>query len=87
MLLLINFKNIFISILLNVSNIELKENSNTDESENFNTDVQIYLTPKRKYKKFIIIKVNFNITKRDGEEYPYKKTIFISNLTTPDTTI
>ena len=38
-LFLINFKNVFISISLNVLNIELKKDSDTDESENFNVDV------------------------------------------------
>ncbi len=35
-LLFINFKNIFISISLNVSNIKLEEDSNIDELKNLN---------------------------------------------------
>ena len=39
MLFLFNFRNIFVIISLNVSDIELKENLNTDESKNFNIDI------------------------------------------------
>ncbi len=35
----IDFKSIFTSISLNVLNIELKKDLNTDKSENFNTDI------------------------------------------------
>ncbi len=39
-LLSINFRNAFISISLNISDIELeKEDSNTDELENFNVNI------------------------------------------------
>ncbi len=38
-LLPINFKNTFISILLNISNIEPEEDSDTNESKNFNIDI------------------------------------------------
>jgi len=34
-----DFGNAFISILLNISDIEAKEESNIDDSENFNTDI------------------------------------------------
>ncbi len=34
-----NFENIFISIPLNISNIETKKKSNINESENFNTNI------------------------------------------------
>jgi len=37
--LLIDFGNAFISILLNILDIELEENSDTDELENFNTGI------------------------------------------------
>ncbi len=39
MLLLIDFKNVFISILLNISNIELKEDLNINKLKNFNIGV------------------------------------------------
>ena len=35
----INFENIFVLILLDILDIEAKENSDIDELENFNTDV------------------------------------------------
>ena len=35
----IDFGNIFISILINISDIELKENLDTDESKNFNAGI------------------------------------------------
>jgi len=39
MLLSFDFKNVFISILLNVSDIKVKEDLNTDELKNFNIDI------------------------------------------------
>ncbi len=39
MLFPINFGNMFISIPLNVSNIEAEKDSDIDKSENFNADV------------------------------------------------
>ncbi len=39
MLLFINFDNVFISILLDILNIEIEEDSDIDESENFNVNV------------------------------------------------
>jgi len=39
MLFPINFKSVFISILLNILDIELKENLNINESENFNVGI------------------------------------------------
>ncbi len=38
-LFLIDFENVFISISLNISDIKLEENSDIDESEEFNADV------------------------------------------------
>ena len=38
-LLLIDFKNIFISISSNILDIELKENLDIDELKNFNIDI------------------------------------------------
>ncbi len=35
----INFKNVFISIPLNILDIELEEDSDINESEEFNTDI------------------------------------------------
>ncbi len=69
----IDFGNVFTSIPLNVLNIELKENSDTDESEELNIDIWIYLTSKRKYKEFTVMGVNLNIARNDGEEYLYKE--------------
>ncbi len=37
--LLIDFENVFTSILINVLDIELEEDSNTYKSKNFNVDV------------------------------------------------
>jgi len=39
MLLSFDFKNIYISIFLNVFDIEIEEDLDIDESENFNMDV------------------------------------------------
>jgi len=39
MLLSIDFGSVFISISLNISDIELKEDLDIDESKNFNTNV------------------------------------------------
>ncbi len=69
----IDFRNVFTSISLNASNIKLKENSDIDKSKEFNIDIQIYLTSEKEYKEFIVINVNLNIVKNDGEEYPYDK--------------
>ncbi len=33
----------------------------------------MYLTFKREYKEFIIIRINFNIVKKDDKEHLYKK--------------
>ncbi len=68
-----DFGNAFISISLNISNIEAKEDSNTNDSENFNINIQTYLTFKKEYKEFIVIRVNLNIVKNDGEEYLYNE--------------
>jgi len=38
-LLFINFGNIFISIFLDILDIEAEEDLDTDESENFNVDI------------------------------------------------
>ncbi len=73
MLLSIDFGNIFISISLNISNIELEKDLNIDESKNFNIDIQIYLTLEKEYKEFIVIRVNLNIIKKDDKEYFYNK--------------
>ena len=69
----IDFKSVFTSISLNILDIELEEDSDIDESEEFNADVQIYLIFKKKYKEFIVINVNLSITKNDGEEHLYNK--------------
>ncbi len=73
MLLSFDFKNIYISIFLNVFDIEIEEDLDIDESENFNMDVQIYLVFEGEYEEFIVIKVNFNIVKNNDKEYLYKE--------------
>ena len=70
---LINFRNTFISISLNVSNIELEEDSDIDELKNFNISIQIYLVFERKHKEFTVIEVNFNITKNNNEKHLYNE--------------
>ncbi len=76
MLLFINFGKIFILKFLNVLDIELKEDLDTDKPENFNVNVQTYLAFEREYEEFIIIKVNFNIIRKDSEEYLYEENDF-----------
>ncbi len=73
MLLSFDFGNAFISIFLNASDIEIEEESDIDESINFNVDIQIYLVSEGKHKEFTVIRVNFNIIRNDNEEYPYNK--------------
>ncbi len=68
-----DFGNVFTSISLNISDIEVKEDLNIDESKNFNISVQIYLVFEKKHKEFTIIRVNLNIIKNNGEEYPYNE--------------
>ncbi len=76
MLFPINFKNIFISIFLNILNIELKEDSDINESKNLNIDIQTYLAFEREYKEFRVIRVNLNTVKNNGEKYPYNEDNF-----------
>ncbi len=71
MLFFIDFKNVFILIFLNVLDIELKEDSDTDELKEFNINVQTYLVFKGEHEEFTVIKINFNIAKNNREEYPY----------------
>ena len=73
---LFNFGDVFVSIPLDTSDIETKKDSNIDESENFNINIQIYLTSKEKYKEFTIIKVNLNIIRNNSEEHLYNKDNF-----------
>ncbi len=72
-LLFFNFGNTFISIPLNISNIEAKEKSDTDKLENFNINIWTYLTLEKEYKEFTVIKINLNIARNNNEEYPYNK--------------
>ncbi len=65
--------NTFISIFLNISDIKAEEDLDIDESENLNADVQTYLASKRKYKEFIVIGINLNIVRNDGEKHLYNK--------------
>ncbi len=69
----IDFGNVFISVFLNISNIELKEDSDTDKLEEFNMDIWIYLASEGEYEEFTIIDVNLNITKNDDEEHLYEE--------------
>ncbi len=73
MLFSIDFENIFILISLNILNIESKEDSDIDESEEFNIGIQIYLTFEEEHEEFIVIKVNLNIIRKDNEEYLYNE--------------
>ena len=69
----IDFENVFISTALNISNIESKEDSDINESKEFNTDVQIYLIFEKEHEEFTVININLSIVKNDNEEYLYKK--------------
>ena len=69
----IDFGNVFISTPLNISDIEPEEDLDTDKSEEFNTDIQIYLTPEKEHKEFTVIDVNLNTAKNDDEEYLYEE--------------
>ncbi len=73
MLSFIDFGNAFTLIPLNTLDIESEEDSDTDKSKEFNANIKTYLTFEKKYKEFTIINVNLNITKNNGEEYPYNK--------------
>ncbi len=73
MLFSIDFENVFISIPLNILDIEPKEDSEIDESEEFNADIQIYFAFEREYKEFIMIDVNLNTVRNDSEKYLYDK--------------
>ncbi len=72
-LLFIDFGSVFILVSLNISDIELEEDSDTDKSENFNVGIQTYLIFEEEHEEFIVIKVNLNIVKRDNEEYLYNE--------------
>ncbi len=69
----INFGNTFVSISLDILNIEIEEDLDIDRLENFNVDIQIYLTFEEKYKEFTVIKVNLNIARKDDEKHPYNE--------------
>ncbi len=69
----LNFKDTFVSIPLNILDIEVEEDLNIDKSKNFNIGIQTYLTSKRKHKEFTIIKVNLNIIKNDNKEHLYNE--------------
>ncbi len=73
MLLSFDFKSVFISIPLDISNIEAEKDLDIDESKNFNVNIWIYLAFKEEYEEFTIIRVNFNIIKNNGEKYLYNK--------------
>ncbi len=70
---LFNFKDIFVSIFLDVSDIEVEEDLDINESKNFNVNIQIYLAFEREHKEFIVIRVNFNIIRNNNEEYLYNE--------------
>ncbi len=54
----------------------MKEDLDINKSENFNIDIWIYLASEEEYKEFTVIRVNFNIVKRDNEEYSYNENNF-----------
>ena len=68
-----NFGNVFISISLDISDIEAEEDSNINELENFNISIQIHLSPEGEYEEFTVIGVNLNTIRNDGEEYLYNE--------------
>ncbi len=57
----INFENTFISIFLDILDIEV------------NINIQIYLVFKEKHEEFTVIRINFSIIKRDKEEHLYNE--------------
>ncbi len=71
MLLSIDFGSVFISIPLDISDIEAEEDSDIDGLKNLNVDVQMHLVFEEEYEEFTVIRVNFNIVKNDSEEYLY----------------
>ncbi len=71
MLLSFNFENVFISISLDISDIEAEKDLDIDGSKNFNIDIQIYLAFEREYKEFIVIRFNLNIIRNDNKEHLY----------------
>ncbi len=73
---LINFENMFILIFLNILNIEVEEDSDINELENFNIGIQIHLASKEEYEEFTIIRINFNIIRENDKEYPYNEDDF-----------
>ena len=73
MLSFIDFGNAFIPVFLNVLDIELEEDSDIDESEEFNAGVQIHLASAGEYKEFIVMDINLSTIRNDGEEHPYKE--------------
>ncbi len=76
MLFFIDFGNTFISISLNVLNIESKEDLDINESKKINIDIQTHLIFRREYKEFTVIRVNFSIVRKDDEEYLYNEDDF-----------
>ena len=71
MLLSFDFGSVFISIPLDISDIEAEEDSDIDGLKNLNVDVQMHLVFEEEYEEFTVIRVNFNIEKNDSEEYLY----------------
>ncbi len=70
---ILDYNNTFISIPLNVSDIEQEKELDTDESEEFNADVQTHLAPEGEHKEFTVIRVNLNTARNNGEEHPYNE--------------
>ena len=68
-----DFGNVFVSIPLDISDIEVEEELNINKLENFNINIQIYLVFEREYKEFTIIRINLSIVRNNSEEYLYNK--------------
>ncbi len=58
---------------MNASDIEPEEDSDTDESEEFNAGVWTHLAPEREHKEFTVMGVNLSTARNDDEEHPHKE--------------
>ena len=72
-LLSIDFGSAFVSIPLNILDIELEKDLDTDELKNFNISIWIYLIFEREYEEFTVMEINFNTVRGNDEEYPYNE--------------
>ena len=68
---------------MNISNIEKEpksEESDIDESKDFNVDVWMYLAFEKENEEFTVIRVNLNITRQSNKEHLYKENDFYFEL-------